>query len=80
VFASHVGITPTPTPSSQDAYLLADECLKVRVASIKKEDDNLQKEKDRLDQEKVSPSAITAAFSCENHNPMRPTRHGTCER
>jgi hypothetical protein len=72
VFASHVGITPTPTPSPQDAYLLADECLKVRVASIKKEDDNLQKEKDRLDQEKVSPYAITAAFSCENHNPVRP--------
>ena len=48
-------ISHTPTPSAQDAYLLADECLKVRVASIKKEDDNLQKEKDRLDQEKVSP-------------------------
>ena len=60
-------ISHTPTPSAQDAYLLADECLKVRVASIKKEDDNLQKEKDRLDQEKVSPRHATA-FACENHD------------
>ncbi len=51
---------PLTASAAQDVYALAEECFKVRIASLKKEDDQLSKEHDRLEQDKV----ITPPCAC----------------